>query len=74
MKKITMICTLKSGAVVKDYVKFKKSDTYAITVIDALQKAVNKSVGYSEPVAQNIIVGTTIVATSEIAAITFREN
>lgn len=74
MKKITMICTLKSGAVVKDCVKFKKSNTYATTVINTLQQAVKKSVGFSEPMVQNIVVGTTTVAISEIAAISFKEN
>jgi hypothetical protein len=68
-----MICTLKSGIIVKDCLKFKNLD-YARGVIDNLRQAINRSVGFSEPAAQHIVFGTTTVATSEIAAITFKEN
>lgn len=72
-KKIKMICILKSGAVVKDSMKFKNID-YARSGLGNLRQAINRSIGFSEPAVQNIVFGTTTIAISEIAAITFKER
>ena len=73
-KKVTMICILKSGAVVKDFVKFKKTATSEMEALTALIQDTGNSVGCIEPILENIQFGGTTIAISEIAAITFKGN
>lgn len=72
-KKVTMICTLKSGAVVEDSVKFDLDNYFAKGALDKLLQVIDKSVGYAAPAVNNIHFGTTTISTSEIAAITFKD-
>ena len=73
-KKVTMTCTLKSGAAVKDTIKIDKKDTRALAGINKMRRALEEQLGFSKPGAQNVTFGTTTILVSEIAAITFKEN
>ena len=74
-KKVKMICVLKSGAVVEDTIKIdKKYSTKAFNALNELRSGIGQSLGYAEPKVQNITFGTTTIAVSEIAAITFKES
>ena len=73
-KKVTMTCILKSGAVVEDTIKVDKKNTQAFRVINEMRKGIENSLGYEKPVVSNITFGKLTVATSEIAAIKFKEN
>lgn len=72
-KKVTMICILKSGAVVEDTMKMEKN-TQSVRILETLRKGIKESIGYKEPACSNITFGTLTVVVSEIAAITFKEN
>ncbi len=73
-KKITMTCILKSGATIEDTIKIDKKNTRVFNVISDMRKGIEKSLGYEKPAVSNITFGTTTIAVSEIAAITFKEN
>lgn len=73
-KKVKMTCILKSGAVVEDTIKVDKKNTRAFKGIDDMRKGIEKSLCYEKPAVSNITFGTTTIAVSEIAAITFKEN
>lgn len=73
-KKIKMTCILKSGAVVEDTVKIDKNNTRAFHMINQMRQGIADSLGYEKPAVKNITFGKLTVATSEIAAITFKEN
>lgn len=73
-KKVKMTCILKSGAVVEDTVKIAKTNKQAFRVIDEMRKGIENSLGYEKPAVSNITFGKLTVATSEIAAIQFKEN
>ena len=73
-KKVKMTCVLKSGAVVEDTVKIDKKNKQAFRVINEMRKGIENSLGYEKPAVQNITFGKLTVATSEIAAIQFKEN
>lgn len=72
-KKVTMICILKSGAVVEDTCKIDKKNTQAFRVINEMRKGIDHSLGYEKPAVSNITFGKLTVAVSEIAAIKFKE-
>ena len=71
--KVKMTCILKSGVKVEDSMRFEK-DLRAYRTIQDLRRGIEDSLGYQEPKAQNFTFGTTTIAISEIAAITFKEN
>ena len=72
-KKVTMICILKSGAVVEDTVKIDKKNKQAFRVIDEMRKGIENSLGYEKPAVSNITFGKLTIAVSEIAALKFKE-
>jgi hypothetical protein len=72
--KVKMTCILKSGAVVEDTIKIDKKNTRAFRVINEMRKGIENSLGYEKPAVPNITFGKLTVATSEIAAIQFKEN
>lgn len=73
-KQITLICVLKSGAIIEDTIKVDKKNTKAFQVINEMRKGIENSLGYEKPAVQNITFGKLTVAVSEIAAIKFKEN
>ena len=73
-KKVKMICVLKSGAVVEDTIKIdKKYNAKAFNALNELRSGIENSLGYEKPAVSNITFGKLTVATSEIAAIKFKE-
>lgn len=73
-KKVTMICVLKSGVIVKDTIKISKTDIKAFQVINEMKECIENSLGYEKPAVQNITFGKSTILVSEIAAIKFEEN
>lgn len=73
-KKITMICILKYGQVVEEVCKIDKKNTRAFAAINEMRRVLEESLGYEKPAVSNITFGKLAVATSEIAAITFKEK
>ena len=73
-KKVKMTCILKSGQVVEETISADADNTRVANVLQVLQRGLEDSVGYQEPKVSNITFGTTTIAVSEIAAITFKEN
>jgi hypothetical protein len=69
-----MTCILKSGQVVEEVCKIDKKNTRVFAAINEMRKGIEKSLGYKEPAVPNITFGKLTVATSEIAAIQFKEN
>jgi hypothetical protein len=75
MKKITMVATLKSGAKVEKIFKFKKKERASvIRTIAAIEENLQNDIGREDPSHTSIIFGRTIIAISEIAAISFEEG
>jgi hypothetical protein len=66
MKKVKLVCTLKSGAVIKESLKV---DERAMMAIFQMKTALENSVGYKELKLQNITFGHTTISVAEIAAI-----
>ena len=73
-KKVKMTCTLKSGVKVEDSIEADPNNTLVAKTLRELQRDIEDSIGYKEPKGSNITFGTTTIAISEIAAITFKEN
>lgn len=73
-KKITMTCILKSGQVVEEVCKIDKKNTRAFAAINEMRRGFEESLGHEKPAVSNITFGKLTVATSEIAAIKFKEN
>lgn len=73
-KKVKMTCILKSGVKVEDSIEADANNTLVAKTIRDLQRGLEDSVGNQETKASNFTFGTTIIAISEIAAITFKEN
>ena len=73
-KKVTMTCTLKSGAIVKDTIEADDNNTQVANYLRVLQRGLEDSIGYKEPKISNFTFGTTTIAISEIAAVSFKEN
>ena len=72
--KIKMTCILKSGVVVKDTLKISKKDTKAVAVLNRLKREFEDAVGTERANGITISFGTTVIACSEIAAISIRED
>lgn len=73
-KKVTMTCILKSGVKVEDSIQADTNDTLTASYLRELQRDLETNIGYQEPKGSNLTFGTTTIAISEIAAITFKEN
>ena len=73
-KTVTMTCILKSGVKVEESTKVDTKDTRVVNAIKELQRGLEESVGQKEPKGSNVTFGTTIIAVSEIAAISFKED
>ena len=73
-KKVTLICTLKSGAVVEDTIKVDKKNKQAFRVINEMRKGIENSLGYEKPAVQNITFGKLTISLAEVAAIKFKES
>ena len=73
-KKVKMTCILKSGVKVEDSIEADPNNTLVANTIRDLQRGLEDSVGYQETKVSNFTFGTTTIAISEIAAITFKEN
>lgn len=73
-KKVTMICILKSGAIVKDTIKVDKKNKQAFRVINEMRKGIENSLGYEKPAVQNITFGKLTINLAEVAAINFKES
>ena len=73
-KKVTMICILKSGAVVEDTIKVDKKNKQAFRVINEMRKGIENSLGYEKPAVQNITFGKLTISLAEVAAIKFKES
>lgn len=73
-KKVKMTCILKSGVKVEDSIEADSNNTQVANTIRDLQRGLEDSVGNSESKASNVTFGTTTIAISEIAAISFKEN
>ena len=72
-KKVRMICILKSGRVITETVKFKKSDTRIIRAIEDIRKSIENYIGQIGQGAGVITFGRTTLALAEIAAISFKD-
>ena len=72
-KKVTMICTLKSGAKVEDSIKFNNKDTEIFEAIAKIRAAIENYLTNSIPDKGYITFGRTTIAMSEIAAISFND-
>lgn len=73
-KKVTLICILKSGAVVEDTIKVDKKNKQAFRVINEMRKGIENSLGYEKPAVQNITFGKLTTSLAEVAAIKFKES
>jgi hypothetical protein len=73
-KKITMTCTLKSGQVVEEVCKIKKTNTRAFAAINEMRRGIENSLGYENPAVSNITFGKLTVSLAEVAAIKFKEK
>jgi peptide subunit release factor 1 (eRF1) len=71
-KTVKMTCILKSGVKVEDSIKFDSKDTRVLKAIESMRKDVENYM--SSPTADKgqLTFGTTTIAVSEIAAITFK--
>lgn len=73
-KKVTIVCILKSGAVVEDTIKVDKKNKQAFRVINEMRKGIENSLGYEKPAVQNITFGKLTISLAEAAAIKFKES
>jgi hypothetical protein len=73
-KKVKMTCILKSGVKVEDSIEADANNTFVANTIRELQRGLEDNVGNQETKASNFTFGTTTIAISEIAAISFKEN
>ena len=72
-KKVTMTCILKSGVTVEDTIKISRKDIQTIATLREIQESLIRSVGCQKADAANISFGGTTIATTEIAAISFKD-
>ena len=72
-KKVRMTCILKSGRVITETVKFKKSDTRIIRAIEDIRKSIENYIGQIGQGAGVITFGRTTLTLAEIAAISFKD-
>ena len=72
-KKVTMICTLKSGTKVEDSIKFNSKDTKIFEAINKIRTDIEKYLINPAPDKGYITFGRTTIALSEIAAISFAD-
>ena len=72
-KKVTMICILKSGTKVEDFIEFNRKDTKIFGAIKEIQTNIEKYLANPIPDKGYITFGRTTIAMSEIAAISFTD-
>ena len=74
MKKIKMVAILKSGAKIEKSLRFKRKERDSvIRTIAAIEENLEHDIGREDPRHTSVIFGRTIIAISEIAAISFEE-
>lgn len=71
-KKIKMICILKSGQKLTETIKFSRKDTRVIKAIESMRKDLENYMSSYTADKGQLTFGTTTIAVSEIAAITFK--
>lgn len=69
-----MTCILKSGVKVEDSIKFNSKDTRVLKAIESMRKDVENYMSSHTADKGQLTFGTTTIAVSEIAAITFKER
>lgn len=67
-----MICILKSGVKVEDSIKFDSKDTRVFKAIESMRKDVENYMSSHTADKGQLTFGTTTIAVSEIAAITYK--
>ena len=72
-KTVKMTCILKSGGMITETVKFKKSNTRVLGAIEDIRKNIENYIGQVGSGVGVITFGRTTVALSEIAAISFKD-
>ncbi len=75
-KKVRMTCVLKSGVVVKDSFKFKKSDSRALKVIEQIRLDVENYLTHPDKYKEDsgcLVFGKSTIRMSEVAAISFKD-
>lgn len=72
-KKVKMTCILKSGGMITETIKFKKSNTRVLGAIEDIRKDIENYIGQVGSGAGVITFGRTTVALSEVAAISFKD-
>ena len=71
-KKVKMTCILKSGVKVEDSIKFDSKDTRVLKAIESMRKDVENYMSSYTADKGQLTFGTTTIAVSEIAAITYK--
>ncbi len=71
-KRVTMTCILKSGQRVTDTIKFNHKDSRVLKAIEEMRKNVENYMSSPTTDKGQLTFGTTTIAVSEIAAITFK--
>jgi hypothetical protein len=71
-KTIKMTCILKSGVKVEDSIKFDSKDTRVFKAIESMRKDVENYMSSHTADKGQLTFGTTTIAVSEIAAITYK--
>jgi hypothetical protein len=71
-KKVKMTCILKSGVKVEDSIKFDSKDTRVFKAIESMRKDVENYMSSHTADKGQLTFGTTTIAVSEIAAITYK--
>lgn len=71
-KTVKMTCILKSGVKVEDSIKFDSKDTRVLKAIESMRKDVEHYMSSHTADKGQLTFGTTTIAVSEIAAITYK--
>jgi hypothetical protein len=71
-KTVKMTCILKSGVKVEDSIKFDSKDTRVFKAIESMRKDVENYMSSHTADKGQLTFGTTTIAVSEIAAITYK--
>ena len=71
-KTVKMTCILKSGVKVEDSIKFDSKDTRVLKAIESMRKDVENYMSSHTVDKGQLTFGTTTIAVSEIAAITYK--
>lgn len=71
-KTVKMTCILKSGVKVEDSIKFSRKDTRVFKAIEVMRQDVENYMSSHTADKGQLTFGTTTIAVSEIAAITFK--